>query len=105
MPTFASLSPSQRRMVAAGKIDKLCTLIVKGSADPLIVEVIGLATPADAYPDLLRSNLVARHYYAQDLLTLPLTLIERLEERPWPVSDHRHPDWQEPGRIVRPAKQ
>lgn len=98
---FGALTPSQQRMVAAGKIGRLCDLVGKGEPAPIAVEVIGLGTPLIGYPEALRSVLIVKHYYSEDLLTIPLSQISRLDQRDWPISDHRHPEWEDPGRIVR----
>lgn len=100
---FGSLSPSQRRMVAAGKIGELVELRVKDRPDPYMAEVVGLATPAELYPDTLRSVLVVKHYYSEDLLTVPLHKIETLVARPWPLTDYRNPEYEEQTYVVRPA--
>lgn len=97
---FAHMTTSTQRMKIGGLRGKLVDLTYSG--ERMVVEIEGLATDAD---DRSRFDqiLVAREFYSQDRQTFRLRRIDDLQEREYPITDPRHPEYEDPGRIVRPA--
>lgn len=103
--SFAELSYSTQRMIVASLIDKRAALELKDGRG-LSIEIRGCATEIgrEGKDSSFQSDLVAADFVTGDLMVIRLRDIASLQEQELPITDRRHPDWEDPGRVVRPAK-
>lgn len=100
--TFQALTLPTQRMIAKSLYGELVEVRLRTGGDPLRLEVIGLASPQPEGRKTFESLLIGRDYYTRDLQAVPLKEVTFL--RPWErfITDPDHPDFEHPGRVVRP---
>lgn len=101
MTYLADRTPAQRRLFLTSLRGKLAELTISNEPERLLGEVVDLAYGADSWrqsPTLL----IVRHYAESRLVVIPIKGIEAAEQREWPVTDPRHPDYQQERQVVRP---
>lgn len=105
MIDLTGASPAQKRQALAAHLGgPPVQLQTKGAGyDGLFtVELVDFASDGD--PRGKPTRLVAREYPTSRMCVFPMQTVKGVEPGSWPVTDPRHPDYEAPTKVVRPAK-
>jgi len=100
MKPFSQMTRSTQRMIVGSLIGQTARLTLRDGGE-YFIEVIGLATPTGE-PNRFQSRLIARSYFSGDMLVTNLAEIAELAPKERPITDPKHPDYEDPGRKVTP---